>query len=427
MMDTWTKQMGYPVVTISSNGNTVTITQDRFLQYPLGNGTMASSPYNYIWTIPFDYITQNSPDNVVKQILSSVQGTIQWRVSTDGFIKANVKQNGFYRVNYDTDNWQKIIDHLMIPPQTRPQILSAVDRAGLLEDAFALSSAGLLNITYAFEMSRYLKTENHYIPWITGIRWFDKIANQLSFTGLYGKYKRYILSLLTNVIDNHSFNATNLTHLDTLLQAKVLLAGDKYGDDSIAEVGLQMFRKWMKNSSYVIPPNLHQIVYDVAIASGGETEWNFLFKWYLTTNNPYEKRLCLSALAKSTQPWILNQYLEYSLLPRYIKSQDTLTVISHVSANYQGRYLAWNFFREHWDELFKTFGGGSFNFARAIRTLTESFATQWELQEVETFFTEHPNAGSADLAVKQSIEIVRGNIKWLAANQATLDNWLSNQ
>ena len=32
--------------------------------------------------------------------------------ATDGFIKANSDANGFYRVNYDIDNWKKIIDHL---------------------------------------------------------------------------------------------------------------------------------------------------------------------------------------------------------------------------------------------------------------------------------------------------------------------------
>jgi aminopeptidase N len=140
MMDTWTKQMGYPVVTIgSSDGNMATVTQSRFLQYPLSvNESMASSPYNYIWTIPLDFITQNNPNKVIKQVFSNVEGAIQWR-SSDGFIKANINQKGFYRVNYDIDNWQKIINHLMIPPDTRPQILSALDRAGLLEDVFALS------------------------------------------------------------------------------------------------------------------------------------------------------------------------------------------------------------------------------------------------------------------------------------------------
>ena len=47
MMDTWTKQMGYPVLTISaSNNQRATVSQRRFFQIPLPKGgTAASSPF----------------------------------------------------------------------------------------------------------------------------------------------------------------------------------------------------------------------------------------------------------------------------------------------------------------------------------------------------------------------------------------------
>lgn len=44
MMNTWTKQMGYPVVTVDTS--TGQVTQTRFLQNPLPEGgVMAPSPY----------------------------------------------------------------------------------------------------------------------------------------------------------------------------------------------------------------------------------------------------------------------------------------------------------------------------------------------------------------------------------------------
>ena len=47
MMDTWTKQMGYPVLTVSaSNNQRATVSQRRFFQIPLPEGgTAASSPF----------------------------------------------------------------------------------------------------------------------------------------------------------------------------------------------------------------------------------------------------------------------------------------------------------------------------------------------------------------------------------------------
>lgn len=113
-------------------------------------------------------------------------------------------------------------------------------------------------------------------------------------------------------------------------------------------------------------PNFRLVVYRAAIAYGGEKEWDFLWNWYLNTSNPYEKQICLSALAQSREPWILNRfaihfslllllplssYLQYSLTK--VRSQDTLYVIGSVSLNVHGRYLAWNFFRNNWDFLLK--------------------------------------------------------------------------
>ena len=109
---------------------------------------------SYVWIIPFDYITENN-NNKQKKLISASQGiklhpslppslppsllllllqllitlgmymfidTIDWDLSSDGFIKANINQTGFYRVNYDIENWQKIINHLMIPTKDRPPV-----------------------------------------------------------------------------------------------------------------------------------------------------------------------------------------------------------------------------------------------------------------------------------------------------------------
>ena len=39
--------------------------------------------------------------------------------SDKGFIKVNVEQSGFYRVNYDDPNWYDIIAHLQSNPDSK--------------------------------------------------------------------------------------------------------------------------------------------------------------------------------------------------------------------------------------------------------------------------------------------------------------------
>lgn len=50
------------------------------------------------------------------------------------WIKVNVNQSGFYRVNYERVMWQALIRAL----RQNHTVFSAADRAGLLDDAFTL-------------------------------------------------------------------------------------------------------------------------------------------------------------------------------------------------------------------------------------------------------------------------------------------------
>lgn len=66
-MDTWTQQVGFPLVIITRDGNTITATQKRFLVSPRENETdilKPKSPFDYKWYIPLSYYTDKEPDKV---------------------------------------------------------------------------------------------------------------------------------------------------------------------------------------------------------------------------------------------------------------------------------------------------------------------------------------------------------------------------
>ena len=71
------------------------------------------------------------------------------------------------------------------------------------------------------------------------------------------------------------------------------------------------------------------------------------------------------------------------------------------------------------------YGGSTFAFPRLILTITESFATSLDMSEVESFFIDHSDSGSAGLAVQQAKEIVRGNIAWLDYNESLIEKWIN--
>lgn len=66
-MDTWTRQMGFPLVSIGRDGTTVYANQSRFLLTPDPyNESVAwdqpKSQFSYKWYIPLSYYTDLNPN-----------------------------------------------------------------------------------------------------------------------------------------------------------------------------------------------------------------------------------------------------------------------------------------------------------------------------------------------------------------------------
>lgn len=66
----------------------------------------------------------------------SINVLVKFEVGSEiKWIKANVNQTGFYRVMYDDDIWQALINTL----KHNHTVFNAADRASLIDDAFSLS------------------------------------------------------------------------------------------------------------------------------------------------------------------------------------------------------------------------------------------------------------------------------------------------
>lgn len=75
-MDTWTQQMGFPLITITRNGNTITATQKRFLISPKDTESQRTkSSFDYKWYIPLSYYTDKEPRKLHNVWMNLTDGT----------------------------------------------------------------------------------------------------------------------------------------------------------------------------------------------------------------------------------------------------------------------------------------------------------------------------------------------------------------
>ncbi|EDV25745.1 uncharacterized protein TRIADDRAFT_35766 [Trichoplax adhaerens] len=426
VMDTWTLQMGYPVVTVGDvSGGKATITQRRFLLDPTQNpdvdpaSSKFKSPFGYKWNIPITYITADDRNTVKSTIFKMNSNTqITWPDGT--WLKANVGQLGFYRVNYPASNWNAIISALVTNPNEFPK----TDISGLIDDAFNLARVGQTTYDIALGTTKYLTKETTYIPWYTATAALGEISSMISYRESYGSFQKYYLQQLKPLLDTIRFEDVG-SHTQKLLRTRVMSIGCGLGYKPCLDNATRMFQAFKSNSAAnAVPPNLKAVVYRYGIASGDVSDWDFLYEYFYKTNVASEKRTILDALSYSSTPWILNRYLQWSINPAKIRSQDTTIVIDYISANIVGRPLAWDFVRQNWPYLRKTYGGSFFSFGRLIRSTAGRWASEFRLKQVQDFFKANPDVGSGATAVNQSQESIRNRIKWITDNEATVDAWL---
>ncbi|XP_050699392.1 aminopeptidase N-like [Eriocheir sinensis] len=425
IMDTWTLQMGYPVIRVerSPDGTSASVSQERFL---LVKDDSAEDTHDYKWWVPLTYTGQQRPDfsQTQPQVWmkdSEAQVTVKGLPPKDQWVIFNLQQTSYYRVNYDQHNWNLLIQQLL----NDHSAIHTVNRAQIIDDALDLSRAGQLPYSTALEVTTYLPREAEYVPWAAALDNLGYIRDMLRHTTAYGALRRYLLDIVVPLYDSVGFQDHESDPLlDQYKRQKALSwACELEHSDCLANAAAS-YAAWMADPDNTsISPNLKSTVYCHAIAEGGEEEWTFAWGQYLAAAVGSEKVKLLQAMGCTKRPWLLSRYLEMAFSPGSdIRKQDALTVFSAVATNDVGRPLAWTFLQDRWDDLrdFLERTG-----ARMVRAVSRNFNTPLHRKELDEFHESHTRQlpqYAQDMA--QLLEEVKGNVAWQETRYGEVLAWL---
>lgn len=192
-MDTWTLQTGYPVVnvTIDYQNQNIEFKQKRF-GYESPKKRRNDEKENPLWWIPITYTTakklafnDTKPTSWMRKTQSAIVSDPD--LSPEDWILVNIKQTGYYRVNYDRHNW-KLLTAYMQDANSFAKIAPA-NRAQLIDDALNLARGGNLDYSIAMNLTKYLAHENEFVPWKAAIYSLNYIDSMLIKGGDYHKFK----------------------------------------------------------------------------------------------------------------------------------------------------------------------------------------------------------------------------------------------
>jgi len=436
IMDTWTLQMGFPVVTVSrqyGSGGKATLRQDRFL---ISKSPDNPDKHNYMWWIPITFASPGGDfDNTKNAIWMSEEEKTKEIVNMPDDstpVIFNVQETGYYRVNYDEKNWKLIIKQL----NENHMKIHVINRAQIIDDALNLARSGLLSYDIALGVTSYLHKEVEYIPWAAALSGMSYLNKQVKRTPTYGTFKKYMRNLVDPLYNRVGFKARpNDQPLDVFLRKLAINWACSLGNIDCIDKTKSDFKVWMDKldpdaeGSNPIDVDMKSTLYCHAIQNGAEDEWDFAWERYKNSNVATEKRALLGGLSCTKEIWLLNRYLNMSLTEGSgIRKADGRSVISRVAINSIGRDLAFDFIRDKWDRVIDYYGSTSFAMAGLMKNVLSQRNTEFSLNEIHRFQAENEESlSSAKREVKQAIETTRGNIKWMENNYDVITAWLDNQ
>ncbi|XP_030624172.1 endoplasmic reticulum aminopeptidase 1 [Chanos chanos] len=418
VMDTWTLQEGFPVITVEVKGREVRLSQERYLK-----AADLSKDSGFLWQVPLTYRTSQS--RTVHRFLLKTKKDVLYLPEEVEWIQFNVDMRGYYIVHYEGQGWDALISQL----QSNHTVFSSNDRASLINNIFQLVSIKKVPLVKALDLSLYLRRETEVIPVTQSftelVPLYKLMEKRPEMEALENQMKGYLVKLFQPLVDIQTWSDEG-TVLDRVLRSYLLLFGCVRRYEPVVNKARELFRRWRESDGTMrVPVDVGLVVY----TEGARTEdgWDFLFEKFRHSIYSSEKSQIKAALTFSPLVGKLQWMMEQGLEGKALRTQDLPSTIISISKNPKGYKIAWDFLRANWGTLVKKFDLGSSALSRLIVGVTNQYSTQEMLEEVQQFFGSLPKDMGAGLrSVQQAVENIEENIRWMDSNVPVLQAWLDS-
>ena len=429
LMNSWTRQIGFPVVTVTSqkvgDETVLNVRQERFLS----SGDLKHDEDSSIWFTPLQIVTSSKLKEPSSDVLSEKEAVVKIKdldlakLADDQFYKLNLNQSGFYRTKYEPALLKKL------GQAVRDGKFGSSDRIGILTDTYALSKAGYSSVVELLDLLANYEKEHDYIVWseialeLASIRsiWWEAKPETVD------RLKSFSKEMFSPVAQRLGWEyKKGEGFLTALLRTLAISNAGKSGDATVIAEAQKRFKEFMNGTTEAIHPDLRGAVFSIVLQNGGVVEYEQVLKLFRETRTADQKLIALSALGSAKTEELLLRTLKFAQTEE-VPANDIIYVFGSVSANPVGKKLAWPFVKENWKTLHDRYYTGSMSLlSRVVSSTTESFSSQKWYDDFKQFFADK-NLPNISRAIQQTLEKIDANSKWYARDAKAVDQWLENK
>lgn len=420
----WTNSPGFPVVFVTrsygEDYKTVSLLQQRF------NSSLSTlGTETYLFHIPLNYATQkdaNFTATAPTLWLTERETTFELAdIAVDQWVIFNKQATGYYRVNYDYDNWVMITSALKSDHAT----VASANRAQLIDDALNLAMYKRLHYGVALELVSYVKEEEDFVPLTSAFMNLGELERKARGASL--NLEQFYFDLIEGLykkINLENIPATD-SDVDRLARIEIVNFACKYGH---VECTQSAFNTLSANATADILADFRPAIFCGAVqylytVSDGMVASVILYNRLAQKSstegdrrrNDKEINDIFNAFACVKNELVLEEVLSWTVKGRegvYFDKGDTNKIFSAVAgANVTGTAIAMEFLNKNYQQVVDKYD----SMPKVYEALSKNVVTQELKASYEAIVATHVT-GQIEDALKTALEaaniLIWENLLW---------------
>ena len=407
-MDSWIFQGGHPVLTVElgEDGSSVRLEQRRFRYLP------SDDDGEIRWQVPV--LVRASVGGKVttsKVLLTEASQSIDLGGSPN-WVVVNSGGSGFYRVRYSTDLLGRLTGDAFAD-------LSAIERFNLVSDAWATVWSGLAPVEDFLALARLFEGETDPTVWSMVLAPFGLLERTLG-RGHEAPLRAFVHALVSPAFDRLGWEPQPGEDEKTATLRGLLLGalGTTAGDQAVRTRAVELHTAYLEDRSS-LSPDLVPAVVGIVADSGGEAEYQQFLERFRSPATPQEEVRYLMSLAGFRNEALVRRTLDLVLTE--VRSQNAAFLVNSLLANVDHGPLAWEWVKEHWDELQERLPDNAH--ARMVESVS-TLSTPALGDDVRAFLSAHP-VKAGQKTVDQTLERLAVNTAFRERNASGLADALA--
>ena len=407
IMNPWLLQPGMPVLKIEQAGNTLDITQSRFM--------LDSAEDDSIWPIPLLANNPTTPDLIYDRSASL-------KLKSSAFVVLNQYASAHYFSQYTCE------DHFnFLKKQFSDRQLSTEFRINLLNDLIMLSKKGLSKLISALDLIYELDHENRDCVW-TMISRVISASSQLTegdencevgLKKLKLKLANYNFSLLG--VDNNPKDDPNTVQLRHTMFS-YMIGGE---NQKIIKHCLELYKN--VGNINLLPAETRSTILSAVVRHSGDNSDIFKLLDQYQSESPDIQLDITSALLCTKDKNLAKDIYKKALGENgFVRPQDLMRWIAIGMRNHHIRDIMWTFIESNWAWIEETIGQSkSFDYLPIYCASTVSKPE--ELKRFKKIFLPRINNKSLERNIKIGISDAKSKIDWRKRDEYSIQEFLKSR